>query len=60
MSKECELCKDHDCINCDVPTSEPEDCQYCLDEEIESGIEYERNFTYKDDVWICDNCGQLC
>lgn len=42
------------------PWYEPEDCEDCLAEAEESGIEYERNFTWKDGTWICDSCGGYC
>ena len=40
------------------PWYEPEDCEDCAAEAEESGIEYERNFTWKDGSWICDSCGR--
>lgn len=42
----------------DEPTFEPEDCERCRRLSEESYIEYERNVTYKDGAWICDECGQ--
>jgi len=40
------------------PWYEPEDCEYCLEEAEDSGVEYEHNFTWKDGSWICDSCGR--
>lgn len=47
---------DLDCINCEVPTYEPEDCEDCATLAEENGFEYEANFSYVDDHWICCNC----
>jgi hypothetical protein len=41
------------------PWYEPEDCEDCLIEAEKSGIEYERNFTWKEDFWYCDSCGRI-
>lgn len=49
----------YECTSCEVPTIEPEDCEYCLEEAEENGIEYEANFTYRNGVWQCDNCNRL-
>lgn len=45
-------------IEKDEPTYEPEDCEYCRKEAEESGIEYEANFTWENDTWVCDECGR--
>ena len=37
---------------------EHEDCEECMEECENSGIEYEANFTWKDGCWICDSCGR--
>jgi len=42
----------------DDPWYEPEDCEYCLEEAEESGIEYESNFTWENGTWVCDVCGR--
>lgn len=36
---------------------EPEECEYCIEDCEESGIEYEKNFTWENGCWVCDNCG---
>lgn len=36
---------------------EPEECEYCLEDCEESVIEYEKNFTWENGCWVCDNCG---
>lgn len=38
------------------PDIEPEDCEYCAEEDEESDIEYEKNVTWDGSIWICDNC----
>ena len=42
----------------DEPWYEPEDCEECMEECENDGIEYEHNFTWKDGCWYCDSCGQ--
>lgn len=42
----------------DEPWYESEDCESCLVEFEESGIEYTHDFTWKDGTWVCDHCGQ--
>ena len=49
---------DHDCMECDVPSIEPESCQNCMDNAEDSGVEYEGNFTYQGGCWYCDTCRQ--
>jgi len=51
------------CPNCNeliqpdgLPTVEAEDCGYCSRED--SGVEYEREMTWKNGAWICDQCGR--
>lgn len=48
---------DFNCIECEIPQIEPEDCENCLTNDEESGIEYEANFTYVNGTWQCGNCG---
>lgn len=56
------ICKDFNtgcdmnCMECEIPEIEPEWCENCMEEMEESGIEYEPNFVYENDVWLCDNC----
>lgn len=38
------------------PWYEPEWCEDCSSECEENGIEYEPNFTWTGDSWICDHC----
>lgn len=47
---------DYNCMNCEIPSVEPEDCEYCLEESEEAGIEYEANFTHSSGTWTCTNC----
>jgi hypothetical protein len=37
---------------------EPEDCENCVEEMEESGIEYTRDFTWENGTWNCDHCGR--
>lgn len=54
--KNCEECKVHNCMECEVPQIEPEDCEDCRKQSEEDGVEYEANFTHKNGYWECDNC----
>jgi hypothetical protein len=49
---------DYNCICCNVPKIEPEDCEYCREDSEESGVEYEADFTYRTGTWTCENCGR--
>lgn len=42
------------------PWYEPEWCEDCSSDCEESGIEYEPNFTWTQDSWICDHCRGEC
>lgn len=42
----------------DEPTIEPEDCERCSAEAEKSGIEYTKDFEWKDGCWHCEHCGQ--
>lgn len=47
---------DYNCLECEIPQTEPEDCEHCLSMAEEDGIEYEANFIYDGNSWICENC----
>ena len=50
MKKECnnpETGCDYRCMECEVPTVEPEWCENCAQESEENGFEYEFNVTHK-------------
>lgn len=47
---------DYDCMECEVPTVEPEYCEDCESQAEEDGVEYEPNFTHKNGCWTCENC----
>jgi thioredoxin 1 len=49
---------DLNCMECEVPTIEPENCQYCEDESEDNGVDYEANFTHISGTWCCENCGR--
>ena len=51
---------DYDCMECEVPTVEPEWCEHCSQEAEESGIEYEFLVTHKHKTWACETCGGSC
>lgn len=42
----------------DEPWSESEDCEYCLEEMEQDGIEYTHDFTWENGTWVCDHCGR--
>jgi len=44
----------------DEPTYEAEYCTQCEKIAIENDYEYEFNVTWKNDHWVCDNCGCRC
>lgn len=48
---------DLDCLNCEVPTTEPEYCESCLEKAEENDLEYEANFTHITGIWTCEHCG---
>lgn len=48
---------DLNCMECEVPTYEPEWCEECAESAEESGIDYEPNFTHKNGCWTCETCG---
>lgn len=52
------MCSEKDCINCDIPTIDPEDCESCKRNAEENGFEYEHNVTWKNGMWVCDNCNR--
>jgi len=56
--KDCETCKEHNCMECEVPGIEPEDCETCSKQAEEDGVEYEHYFTHKDGYWKCAECGK--
>lgn len=59
MKKECnqpETGCDYNCIDCEVPSTEPEYCEDCERDAEESGSEYEFNVTHKTGSWTCENC----
>ena len=63
MKKECnnpETGCDYRCMECEVPTTEPEYCQRCEEEAEENGFEYEFNVTHKTGSWTCENCRGGC
>ena len=63
MKKECnnpETGCDYRCMECEVPTTEPEWCERCAQEAEDSEIEYEFNVTYKTGSWTCENCRGGC
>ncbi len=47
---------DLNCMECEVPTITPEDCEDCRAEAEESGFEYEANFTHVTGCWTCEHC----
>lgn len=49
----CDLC----CMECEIPTVEPEYCERCMNEDEEAGFEYEANFTHVTGTWTCERCG---
>lgn len=51
---------DLNCINCEIPGYDPEDCEYCRKESEENDCEYEANFTYINGNWECCNCRRPC
>lgn len=51
---------DYRCMECEVPTTEPEYCQRCEEEAEENGFEYEFNVTHKTGYWTCENCRRGC
>ena len=42
----------------DEATYEPEWCEDCVEEADAAGFEYEPNFTWESDTWVCDSCGR--
>lgn len=63
MEKECnqpETGCDFNCMECEIPTYEPEDCEDCSQEAEENGIEYEANFTHITGSWTCEHCRGGC
>jgi hypothetical protein len=40
------------------PWYEHEDCEDCREEAESAGIEYEANFTWEGDIWVCDTCNR--
>ena len=49
---------DYNCMNCEIPTFEPEDCEKCSAQAEEDGAEYEHNFNHISGTWTCDSCGR--
>lgn len=39
------------------PWIESEDCE-CKDEMEADGMQYTHDFTWENDTWVCDHCGQ--
>ena len=63
MKKECdnpETGCDYCCMECEIPTTEPEYCEDCAQEAEDSGFEYEFNVTHKTGSWTCENCRGGC
>ena len=54
----CNRCIENNCIECEVPGYTPEDCKECSKEL--DGIEYTRDFIWKDNMWKCEHCGGAC
>ena len=50
---------DYCCMDCEVPTIEPEWCEDCANQAEEDGFEYEFNVTHKNGYWECENCRKL-
>jgi hypothetical protein len=36
---------------------EPEECENCVEQMEADGIEYTKDFTWKNGTWVCDHCG---
>ena len=47
---------DYNCIDCEIPTFEPECCEDCTNQAKEDGIEYEFLVTHKTGSWTCEHC----
>lgn len=56
------ICGDEDsgcdlgCMDCEIPTIEPEYCESCYYDDEKNGIEYEFNPTHESGSWQCGNC----
>lgn len=52
----------HNVSNCadenDEPWYDSEDCEYCLEEFEQEGMEYTHDFTWENGTWVCDHCGR--
>jgi len=61
MKKECnkpETGCDYECLDCEVPTTEPEYCESCETLATENGYDYEFNVDHISGYWKCSHCNK--
>lgn len=44
------------CMSCEIPTTEPEGCEHCMNVAEENDVEYEFNMTHINGYWQCQDC----
>lgn len=49
---------DQVCQDYNIAWYESEDCEYCVNEFEENGMEYTHDFYWDGGTWICEHCGK--